>query len=382
MTTQTVPAGGRLLFLDQLRGWAVIVMIEVHVFGEWLRPDIKLLAPWSILNFVNTLVAPTFIFVSGFVIAITTTRKWDEYTRVGGVFANRIRHLVLILAVGYLLRAPVATLSGLLAGPNPGSILVFLRVDVLHCIAIGALLVHALILVLRKQNLVIAACIVLGAGFLFIAPLMLQSPSLDSLPLWFENYLNKRHGSLFPLFPWAAYMMFGTVTAFLFMRAQIAGRSAQFLLRAAIAGIFVSAAGLVLHFLPISTDSPVIAWRTVYEYTLVRMGIVPVLIFVAYRFESRGKPGPLLVTKLGRESLIMYSLHLVLLYGSITGISIAAMWKGHCDYAASFAGYVALLAVTGLVALGWNFVKSRSRPAAKWISWGLLVLLTLVFVFR
>jgi len=35
------PAKNRLAFIDLLRGWALIVMIEVHVFNAFIMPALK-----------------------------------------------------------------------------------------------------------------------------------------------------------------------------------------------------------------------------------------------------------------------------------------------------------------------------------------------------
>ena len=43
-------------WIDQLRGWAVIVMIEVHAVNVWLHAGLR--PDW--LNYLNGLVAPSF----------------------------------------------------------------------------------------------------------------------------------------------------------------------------------------------------------------------------------------------------------------------------------------------------------------------------------
>ncbi|HMD13095.1 MAG TPA: heparan-alpha-glucosaminide N-acetyltransferase domain-containing protein, partial [Bacteroidota bacterium] len=61
----------RLEFIDLLRGWAVFVMIETHVFNALLLPQLKEETFFKILTFVNGLVAPSFLFCAGLALAIT-----------------------------------------------------------------------------------------------------------------------------------------------------------------------------------------------------------------------------------------------------------------------------------------------------------------------
>ena len=58
-------------WIDQLRGWAVIVMIEVHCVNVWLQPALR--PEW--LNYLNGLVAPSFTLAAGFSLTLSTFRS-------------------------------------------------------------------------------------------------------------------------------------------------------------------------------------------------------------------------------------------------------------------------------------------------------------------
>ena len=58
------PPRKRIEYIDLLRGWAVIVMIQTHVFNAVLRPEITTTASFQWLKFVDGLVAPSFLFAS------------------------------------------------------------------------------------------------------------------------------------------------------------------------------------------------------------------------------------------------------------------------------------------------------------------------------
>jgi uncharacterized membrane protein len=57
-------------WLDLIRGWAVVVMIEVHCVNVWARPE--LIPGW--LHYLNGLVAPSFIMCAGYSLALSTFR--------------------------------------------------------------------------------------------------------------------------------------------------------------------------------------------------------------------------------------------------------------------------------------------------------------------
>ena len=55
----------RYTFIDLLRGWAIIIMIEVHLFNAFLLPELKRAGWFDVLTFINGLVAPAFLFEVG-----------------------------------------------------------------------------------------------------------------------------------------------------------------------------------------------------------------------------------------------------------------------------------------------------------------------------
>jgi len=67
---QDLTPSRRCDWIDQLRGWAVLVMIEVHCTNLWL--ELRLRPEW--LNYINGLVAPSFLMAAGFSLVLSTFR--------------------------------------------------------------------------------------------------------------------------------------------------------------------------------------------------------------------------------------------------------------------------------------------------------------------
>ena len=83
---------GRLDFIDFTRGIIMIIMAWDHISGFWnefhrggegilgrIYPPFN--TTWVLLRFVSHYCAPTFIFLAGTVLAISTKRRLEKYSR-------------------------------------------------------------------------------------------------------------------------------------------------------------------------------------------------------------------------------------------------------------------------------------------------------------
>ena len=104
----------RFTFIDLLRGWAIIIMIEVHVFNAFLLPELKQTGWFDILTFVNGLVAPAFLFVSGFAFQVSSGSKLDDMRKFKSSFWKKLLRYFSIILIGYALHLPFYSLSKVL----------------------------------------------------------------------------------------------------------------------------------------------------------------------------------------------------------------------------------------------------------------------------
>ena len=134
----------RLHFIDLLRGIAVIVMVEVHVFNAFLQTQYRTTEWFSVLNYINGLVAPSFVFMAGFVFMVASQRKLDEFRAYGKAFWRQIWRIFLILCVGYFLHLPYFSFHRVITETTEAGWLKFYQADVLHCIAVGLFILFLL----------------------------------------------------------------------------------------------------------------------------------------------------------------------------------------------------------------------------------------------
>src|SRR5512137_2256527 len=66
-------------FIDLLRGFALVVMIETHVINAYLPAASRHSWFFFWLTFFNGLVAPTFLFASGFSLMLQGRRNWEDW---------------------------------------------------------------------------------------------------------------------------------------------------------------------------------------------------------------------------------------------------------------------------------------------------------------
>jgi len=80
----------RYAFVDLLRGFALVMMIETHVCNAYLPFALKKGSEFFFwLSFVNGLVAPAFLFASGFSIVLQSNSQWEIGCDSACLFGSR-----------------------------------------------------------------------------------------------------------------------------------------------------------------------------------------------------------------------------------------------------------------------------------------------------
>lgn len=382
-----MPPSKRLSFIDLLRGWAVIVMIETHVVNATIRPEVAA-QPWfDIINFINGLVAPTFLFASGMAYAVTTRRKLDSYLSFGAPLFRQLWRLLFILLLGYGLHIPRFNLGQMLEGVSERQWLVFFQVDVLHCIAVSLLMLQIMLLIVRTERRLYRIAAGLTVVLLFATPPMWSVDWLQVVPAPLAAYLNGLHVSLFPLFPWSVFLLAGAIAGHLFGESQKQAPAGGEGLRVFPHGAFARAGGALIGgsvlLLPLGFVYPTYDyWRYSPSYVLLRLGIVVLLCAGMMLYEQRKSVSPKsLVTLVGRESLLVYATHLLLIYGNF-GTFNFRRWSDHTFGLPEALGWtVVLLGLMILLASAWDWIRRQDPRWKRWIQWGVLAITFGVFVW-
>ena len=97
----------RLLFVDIVRGLAVLAMIEAHMSNATILDSIRRTPQFHHIDLFNGFVSACFIFISGFALCLVIEQRLDLYLHWKKPLWLQIRRLLFILALGYWLHLPV-----------------------------------------------------------------------------------------------------------------------------------------------------------------------------------------------------------------------------------------------------------------------------------
>ncbi|MCF8306824.1 MAG: DUF1624 domain-containing protein [Ignavibacteriales bacterium] len=307
----------RLIFLDLMRAFAVMMMVQGHTTDVVLAQEYRTFESFGYFIWltVRGFTAPIFMFTSGVVftyLLIRNGQKFSENPRIKKGF----KRFLLLVGVGYLLRYPTFTLIDF-SSVTDQQWRIFFTVDALHLIGFGLLFV--IITYYLSEKLRLPFYLTSGlAALTFIAgfPFTEKIEWINYLHMGLAGYMYKGTGSYFPFFPWAGYVLAGSMFGYFL------GNHAELVKKPKFSfGLFSSGLGfLLLSF--IIFEIAVYAgirqsfWNSDYSLVFFRLGVVLLLYAVFHLFSRYLKNIPKLIFDIGKNTLPVYAAHLILLYGS------------------------------------------------------------------
>ena len=300
----------RYLFLDWMRGLAVVIMIQCHTVNSLTRMDLRDSGPYVLSQFVGGMAAPLFLFMAG----MTTAFQMDSLERREGRPVRRwiaaMRRAGYIMGIALLFR--LTNYLGAWPNGDPGDLS---KVDILNCmgLAMAALSTAALFAGETRTRFAALAGVIIAAA----SPVIANLP-WEGVPRMVHEYLAPGFGrGRFPFFPCAAYLAFGLAAGGAVKRiaADHLDRLMQWSVLIGFGMVFIAQyfANLPYSVYPKSsfwTDSPAL--------TSIRTGICLLMMAGAYLWtEWRLSPSWSWMQTMGKNSLMVYWVHVMLVYGSV-----------------------------------------------------------------
>jgi uncharacterized membrane protein len=369
----------RYLYIDLLRGWAVIVMIEVHVFNAFLISSFREESWFKVLNFINGLVAPSFLFIAGYSFVLIAQRKWGDYLSFNNIFWKQLGRIFQVLAVGYMLHLPFFSFSKLLE-ISWQEWSVFWKVDVLHTIAVSLLTLLALVVVTRTQKKYFTSIGIIAAVVILGSPLMYDRNIDHILSEPLANYLTAAHRSQFPLFPWMGFVLCGGIASQLLVWWKEKIEEQKIFQRFFLAGIILIVVSLGSDLVPIILYPAHDFWRSSPAFFFIRLGIVLILLSTLWYWEKTAQSKASMVSVVGSESLTAYAGHLLAIYGMFWNNRSLAFIIGKTRTVPEvIAMTVVLISATIAVSYLWNRIKNWSMFYARVLMYSILVVVSYIF---
>jgi hypothetical protein len=323
---QTKSSSYRLEYLDWVRGLGAAIMLQGHVFHSYLKPELKESGPYLLSQFVGGMPPALFLFLTG----VTLAFLMDSTERKGVPPVQRVtaslRRAGYLFGLAFLFRLQL-WIFGL---PAPWQDL--FRVDVLNCMgfSIAALSVMALFRTAER----IRWCAVLGLAIVLASPLISQM-DWSSVPGLMRSYLIPDYNS-FGLFPWGAYLAFG-MSAGSIIRSVPPDAIERCMRWAAVLGGALILACQYFVNAPRQIYAKSEFWLNSPAQIFTKLGVLLLLLAFAFLWTRYGaKAGWSWVRQFGTTSLLVYWVHIELVYGRASGLlkgnlnlaqtAVAAVW--------------------------------------------------------
>jgi uncharacterized membrane protein len=338
-------ARGRLEVVDWLRGFAVVLMIQTHLYDAWVHPDVKTAGWGSFAGLGHAL--QSFLGFAGI-----TVRGWYDITRFLGGIPSRLFLLLVgvsialrfeaqlakgvtdrramvrpvqrrgleILVLAYAFRVQEYLLGNLTQSLAnlPGHWRGLVMVDILNCIGVSMLIAPVIAAPWRGRR---AWLPVAGAALAFIAlgPVIGPARFPDYLPTWITSYLGgQKPMAYFPLFPWLAWPLLGVLVGHWWHHAARDRRNEMLAFVACgVGGVLIIAVIQTIRVL-----NPQIIRYPSYEVQqmgpgslLYRLGMIGIIALIGWAVVRLGGDRFSVMRQFGRTSLLVYWVHVELCYG-------------------------------------------------------------------
>jgi uncharacterized membrane protein len=376
--------GPRYGFIDLLRGFALVVMVETHVMNAYLPMAMKKGSEFFFwLAFINGLVAPTFLFATGFSLVLQSNRQWDSWLHLRLPFWIQMRRLGFIFLVAYYTHLQHFSLRRYLADWNNSKMWErTLQVDILQCIVVSLLVVMAIILIFRSKRLFPWIACPLAVSIALATPWIWSFDFRGQLPLAIALFLNPHGVSLFPIFPWMCFVLAGCCACHFFLKSVDTQKIQLYMRITACLGGLMIACGLLLRNAPYSLPGAANFYTTSPLYLMIRLGSVLLICVLLYRLEAKGRWIPKPVQLAGQEPLLVYGVHLWLIYALLRGRFLAPILGKQFGYLGCVIISVAIILFMLFLARHWHTLK-RNYPGKVRLAQAIIVAIMIaVFILN
>ena len=300
----------RLYFIDIARSIAILLMLEGHFVDNGLM-DVYRDTNNDIYNawlFVRGFTSPIFLTITGIVFTyLLIGNNHLEYFK-----NNRIKkgykRVVELLFWGYVVQV--------------------YAFHVLQCIGIGILSILILYGIYKAVKIIplwvyfFFAGTIIFSSYIVISSWPKEYYWPESAPIFIQNMFHGKY-SIFPILPRMGYTMYGAMIGVILYTYKSKVKEWSFILSVFLIGAFLYffLKDLLLILDGIFAHPIYHLYKVDWLYECLGMVLIILSILIAIE-KFIGEIKPNLFLKIGQNTLTIYILHMVVLYGSITGFGI------------------------------------------------------------
>lgn len=366
-----IESKGRIVFLDMMRVLAVLMMVQGHTIDVLLSDDYRdysnpVFTTWE---FVRGLTAPIFMFTAGTVFIYLFKLSGESFHQNTRVIKG-LKRFFLLLTIGYMLKYPTAQLTNF-AYVTDESWRLFFAVDVLQTIGFSLLFLLLASYVGERFKFGNYSVFAFGAFFFFaLHPVFEQISWADYLPLPIAGYFYSGSGSNFPLFPWSGYVMSGGLLGSYLASKRQEINPLKLSLRLSVLGGAFLALHLVINWTTVKLGGENYFGLANPAFVAQRLGLVllvtSLISLAAIKIESI----PHIIKLVGRNTLLIYVVHLVVLYGSAWNSGIGRSFeRSFSIWQSVVAAALMLASMVGMVVMvnrGSHLFKTAISPPGRY----------------
>jgi len=303
--TQNRNTTGRLGFLDWTRGFAVLIILQGHVFHSFSLNNLRSDGPYMISQFFGGVAPAIFLLLTGVTLAFLMDKRQRENLPPRNRWFAALRRSGYLFLLAFLFRIQL-WVFGYPSSPTSE----LLKVDILNCMGFAIGLFSVLSFLTTAARARWAALI--GVFIAALSPLV-------SMVDW--SWLHPRIAAYFvpsynafAFFPWASFIAFGVSLGSLLRltKPEHMNRVMQ----------WVALAGFALFFAGDYGSNFVYSLYPKQEFWLnspwmvaMKLGPILILLSIAYLWNEHGSKGWSALRQFGTTSLLVYWVHIELVYG-------------------------------------------------------------------
>jgi fucose 4-O-acetylase-like acetyltransferase len=283
-------------------------MIQGHTFDSFTATNLRNGSPYMLSQFLGGMPPAIFLFLTGitfsFLMDSQERQQPSGWKRV--IAALKRSRYLFILAILFRLQAYVFGFP-----TSPASEL--LRVDILNCMGFAMLLLAPMAVFSTRER--IRLCTILGLVIACLAPLVSQIDASSGMPALIRAYFSPSFTG-FGFFPWASFLAFGMAagSAMRIIKQEDMSRLMLWMLAIGLGLIMCARA---VGDLPYSLHPKTDFWLNSPILIFIKLGVVLTMLAVGYLWVNAGLETQKwsLFRQLGTTSLLVYWVHIELVYG-------------------------------------------------------------------